>query len=345
MRSFSISVVIANLNQKEMLRECLTSLELQTYKDFEIIVVDNGSTDDSVPMVLEEFIQSRRLHGQVISNTVNKGFCEANNQGFAASRTPFVALLNNDAAAHPQWLEHLMSVFDDPQVGMAACKILVYEDHSRIDKVGHLIYMDGQPRGRGSGEIDHGQYDEIEEVAWPDGCAAIYRREIIDTVGGFDEDFFAYVDDADLGLRARIAGWNCLYVPKAEVYHRRGTTLGVASVRRLALIERNRVLLAAKLYPWHVLLLNPYYYFLRLLSGVWAAVRGKGETAKFVGVSGKLRLVWAMLEGDLRAIPLLPRMFAKRKEIEKFRKLTPSEIRQLLQRFRISLRTLNEKSN
>ena len=90
---------------------------------------------------------------------------------------------------------------------MAASKVLVWQDPTIIDKAGHLIYPDGQNRGRGSGEIDRGQYDQIEEVLWPDGCAAMYRKAMLDEIGGFDEDFFAYADDAELGLRARIAGW------------------------------------------------------------------------------------------------------------------------------------------
>ena len=133
-------------------------------------------------------------------------------------------MLNNDAEAEPGWLAALASAFEGrPDVGMAASKILVYEDPRRIDKVGHLIYPDGQNRGRGTGELDEGQYDRVEEVLWPDGCAAMYRRAMLDEIGGFDEDFFAYADDAELGLRARIAGWKCLYIPQRR---------GAASSRR-----------------------------------------------------------------------------------------------------------------
>ena len=99
---------------------------------------------------------------------------------------------------------------------MAASKILVYEDPRRIDKAGHLIYPDGQNRGRGTGEFDTGQYDQVEEALWPDGCAAMYRRAMLDQIGGFDEDFFAYGDDAELGLRGRIAGWKCLVRSHAQ---------------------------------------------------------------------------------------------------------------------------------
>src|SRR5581483_2170517 len=158
-------------------------------------------------------------------------------------------------------------------------KILVYEDPQRIDKAGHLIYPDGQNRGRGSGARDQGQFDCLEEALWPDGCAAMYRKSMLQQIGAFDEDFFAYGDDAELGLRARIAGWRCLYVPEAVVRHHRGSTFVLGSARHLVLIERNRVLLAAKLVPWRLLWLNPFYYAARLISGAWAANQGAGEAA------------------------------------------------------------------
>ena len=127
---------------------------------------------------------------------------------------------------------------------------MVWEDPRIIDKAGHLIYPDGQNRGRGTGQLDRGQYDQEEEILWPDGCAALYAREMVDEIGGFDEDLSAYGDDADLGLRARIAGWKCIYVPSAVVRHHRGSTLGVLAPKRIKLIERNRVLLAAGTVPW-----------------------------------------------------------------------------------------------
>ncbi len=227
---------------------------------------------------------------------------------------------------------------------MAASKILVYEDPRRIDKAGHLIYLDGQNRGRGSGELDQGQFDRREEILWPDGCAAMYRREALDEIGGFDEDLFAYADDAELGLRARIAGWRCLYVPEAVVRHHRGSTLGVGSPERLRLIERNRVLLAAKLFPWSLLWLNGVFYFARIGAGLVAAARNRGEVRRFPGVCGKLRAALAMLTGDLEALRMLPRFLRKRREVEKYRKLSPKEVKRLLLRHRISLKELSEQA-
>lgn len=336
----NISVIIVNHNRKDLLRNCLHSLLQQHGIAFEIVVVDNGSQDGSAEMIKREF-PGCSIPIQVIRNEDNRGFCAANNQGIAKARGEFLALLNNDAEAEPGWLATLRQAFQQPDVGMAASKILVYDDPSRIDKVGHVIYLDGQNRGRGFGETDHGQYDRIEEVLWPDGCAAMYRRAMIEEIGGFDEDFFAYADDAELGLRARIAGWRCLYMPGAVVRHHRGATLGKQSLWRMELIERNRVLLAAKLFPWSLLWLNGVFYAIRLLAGAWATMTGQGEISNFPGLRKKLQVAMAMLRADYRAIGMLPRMLRKRKHI--LRRITTRQLRILLCNNSIPLRQLSRK--
>ena len=326
-------MVIVNWNQRAFLRACLTSLARQTGVDFETIVVDNGSRDGSAELAEAEF------GAQVIRNPGNRGFCAANNQGIAAARGDFVALLNNDAEAEPGWLAALLRACTrSPEIGMAASKVLVWEDPRRIDKVGHLIYPDGQNRGRGSGALDTGQYGREEEVLWPDGCAAMYRKEMLDRIGGFDEDFFAYGDDAELGLRARIAGWKCIYTPEAVVRHHRGSTLGKDSAWRLELIERNRLLLAFKLFPWSLLWLNPFYFAARVFAGYSAARRGAGDTAYFPGASGKWKMAKAFVKGDLGALRLLPRMLRKRTAVRRLRRLSAGEVRRLILAHRLSLK-------
>ena len=333
---------MVNWNRRDLLRACLESLARQSYPNLEVLLVDNGSEDESVEMARTEF--GARLRLRILSNRENTGFCAANNQGFRAARTDLIALLNNDAEADPRWVEELTGAFRDKRIGMAASKILVHEDPTRIDKVGHLIYLDGQNRGRGSGEKDRGQYDREEEALWPDGCAAMYRREMLDEIGGFDEEFFAYADDAELGLRARIAGWGCLYVPTAVVRHHRGSTLGLLSSRRLELIERNRILLVAKLFPWSLLWLNGAFWLARMVAGIWAAAAGKGEVGRFPGLAGKLRVARSLIRGALSALPLLPSMLRKRRALKRIRKLSPSEVRRLLLRYRISLKELSEQA-
>jgi GT2 family glycosyltransferase len=248
-------------------------------------------------------------------------------------------LLNNDAEAEPGWLAALhRACTRAPEIGMAASKVLVWEDPKRIDKAGHLIFPDGQNKGRGSGALDAGQFDREEEVLWPDGCAAMYRKSMLDQIGGFDEDFFAYGDDAELGLRARIAGWKCMYAPQAVVRHHRGATLGKDSTRRLELIERNRLLLALKLFPWSLLWLNPFYFLMRVAAGYSAARRGEGDTVHFPGMGGKWRMAAALLRGDLGALRLAPRMLRKRAAIRRIRNLAPREVRSLILANRLSLR-------
>lgn len=340
MASPSISVVVVNWNRGDLLRACLQSLMKQMKVQFQLIVVDNGSSDGSAERVASEFPAAA-----LIRNHANLGFCRANNQGFRAATGELVALLNNDAEAEPDFLWELSRVFEGrPSVGMAAAKILTYTDPRRIDKAGHLIWPDGQNRGRGTGAWDIGQFDREEEVLWPDGCAAMYRRSMLNQIGGFDEDFFAYADDAELGLRARILGWKCIYNPRAVVRHHRGSTMGVASAQRVALIERNRVLLATKLFPWSLLWLNGFYYLQRLSAGAAAAAAGQGEMALFPGLVGKLRLAGALLWGDLQALPLIPKMLRKRAGILGKRKLSARETRGLILAHRISLKELSTQA-
>ncbi len=332
----AVSVIVVNWNRRELLRACLLSLRAQTFGDFEVIVVDNGSEDGSPAMVLAGFPEV-----VLIRNAENRGFCAGNNQGIRQARGQYVALLNNDAEAEPRWLEELLAgLRAAPDAGMCASKILFYEDRRVIDKVGHLIYPDGQNRGRGCGEPDRGQYEQPEEVLLPDGCAALYDRRVFESAGLFDEDFFAYGDDAELGLRARLAGWRCMYVPTAVVYHHHSSTLGRFSERRLVLVERNRVWLAWKLFPWRLLALNPFYSAVRLGANALAAARGRGEAGHFASERGWWPLTRCLLRAYAEALAGLPAVWRKRRQVRRSRKLSDREFLALLRRFRISAREL-----
>ena len=323
---------MVNWNRRDLLRACLSSLCRQTGVAFEVIVVDNGSSDGSADMAERDF------GCRVIRNAENRGFCAANNQGIRAASGDFIALLNNDAEAEPDWLPALRrACASGPDIGMAASKILVWEDPRIIDKAGHLMFPDGQNRGRGSGAWDRGQFDREEEVLWPDGCAAMYRRAMLDEIGGFDEDFFAYGDDAELGLRARIAGWRCLYTHRAVVRHHRGSTLGKGSAKRLELIERNRLLLALKLFPATLLWLNPVYFAMRLAAGLLVPQKGARDTAYFPGVKGKWTIVRALWRGQVEGFKLAPRMLRKRAEVRSIRRLSSRDIRRLIFAHRLPL--------
>ncbi|MEO8028265.1 MAG: glycosyltransferase family 2 protein [Bryobacteraceae bacterium] len=340
-----IAVVVANWNRRDLLAACLHSLAAQTLRPAEIAVVDNGSDDGSLDMLegLAASPEFARIPLRIIKNHENRGFCAANNQGIQATTAEFVALLNNDAEAEPGWLAALSKVFDgQPAVGMAASKILVWEDPTIIDKVGHVMYPDGQNRGRGHGVKDIGQYNRIEEVLWPDGCAAMYRRAMLDEIGHFDEDLFAYADDADLGLRARWAGWSCLYSPHAVVRHHRGSTLGLQSAWRVELIERNRVLLVVKLFPWSLIWRNAAYLIARIAAGMVASMRNRGEMSRFPGIAGKARIAWALIKADCSAMVRIPATLRKRRQFRP-RRLSPLQIHRILMRHRISLKEISEQ--
>ena len=337
-----ISVIIVNWNRKALLEACLRSLRAQQFQDFEVIVVDNGSTDGSLSLLAEDEWRDIRC----ITNEINLGFCAANNQGIAAARGPLIALLNNDAEADPGWLAALAdAAAREPGYAMFASKIVSHDDPSVIDKVGHLIYPDGQNRGRGTGERDRGQYDRVEEVAWPDGCAALYRKSMLDEIGGFDEDFFAYADDAELGLRARIAGFRALAVPSALVRHRLGSTLGRYSPERIFLIERNRLWLVFKLYPGRLWPLVPFFYLLRTLASAGSAARGKGDAAEAGRSLGGWGLLKCLIRAHAAAFAGLPRMWRKRRNLRHLRKLSASETAAFLERNRIPLADLVSRSS
>lgn len=341
----AVSVVVVNWNRRDFLLGCLRSLAEQSGSpEFEVILVDNGSIDGSVESSVS-YARSVNLPLSVIRNATNLGFCAANNQGISAARGEWVALLNNDAEANPEWLSAMIrAAHGRSEVGMVACKIVVFEEPRRIDKVGHVIWLDGQNRGRGTGEWDTGQYDREQEVLWPDGCAALYRKTMLDSIGGFDEDLFAYGDDAELGLRARIAGWSCIYTPSAVVRHRRGSTLGLLSSRRIELIERNRVLLAVRHFPVSLLCLNPLYFGIRLCAGVVASFRGRGEAGRFSG-GERGRLAAALLRGLAQGLAHAPRTWRKRRQSTAPSVLSAGEVRHLLTTHSISLRELSEGAN
>lgn len=248
-----VSIVIVNWNGLPHVREAVLSACAQSYPDTELVVVDNGSSDGSREWLKANLSGNCRL----IALDHNSGFAAGVNHGIRAARGVFVALLNNDASAAADWVSQLVSATSDPQVGMVASKIVFYDRRTVIDKAGHLFYPDGLNRGRGAGEQDRGQFDHPCDVFFPDGCAALYRTAMLHDVGLFDERFFAYGDDADLGLRARWRGWTCAYAPKALVYHRHSTSLGKYSARKAFLVERNRLWVAVKVLPAPLLICSP----------------------------------------------------------------------------------------
>jgi GT2 family glycosyltransferase len=245
-----VSVIIPNWNGRHHLSRCLPSLWAQTYRDFEVIVVDNGSTDDSVTWLAQKYPDVR-----VLRNPHNVGFAAANNQAIRATDSPNVVTLNNDTEPAKEWLAELvMAVESDVTVGMVASQVLLAHAPGVIDSAGIEVDWSGTAwqRRRGEPADDDGA---PEEVFGPCAGAALYRRAMLDEIGLFDEDFFAYYEDVDLAWRARNAGWRCLYAPRARVCHAHSATGRQDPSRKRYLIGRNKVWTLVKNYPWPDVLL------------------------------------------------------------------------------------------
>ncbi|MBX6772840.1 MAG: glycosyltransferase family 2 protein [Chloroflexi bacterium] len=332
-----VSVVVVNWNGAPYLAECLASLRAQTLRaEMEVILVDNGSTDGSAEAAVREGLLAR-----LIRNETNRGFAAACNQGIRASRGDYIALLNNDAVADPAWLAELVRAMEaDPRIGSCAAKVLSYDARGVIDCVGHVVFADGLTRGRGRGQQDAGQFDRLEEVFCPSGSAALLRRAMLEDVGLFDEAFFAYCEDADLGFRARLRGWRCVYVPTAVAYHRFSASSGPFSAFKAFQVERNRLWLACKNLPAPLLLASPLHTMRRYAWQGYGALAGRGASGRFARERARGRLLWILAAAYLAALAGLPRVARQRAVIQARRTASTAEIRQALRAFGVSAREI-----
>lgn len=335
-----VSIIVLNWNGLGYVEECVDSLLGQTWRDFELIVVDNGSTDGSLE-VLRKKLPGKAL---LIESGRNLGYAAGNNLGIAQSSAEWIALFNNDAVADRFWLQRLMEAVDIDRekkrgrVGMAASKVLFYDRRDVIDNTGHLIYPDGLNRGRGRLERDRGQYDGYAEALFPSGCAGLYRRDMLDEVGLLDEDFFAYGEDADLGLRGRLLGWKCIFAPQARVYHRYSAGAGAYSKLKAYHVERNRVWVMVKTFPLSMVVASPFYTILRYIYQSFGALSGIGAAGEFTRVEGRWSLLGVLIRALVDAVRGLGKMMGKRTELREKSRLSDNEMARLLEIHRISLK-------
>jgi len=245
-----ISVVVVNYNGKKFLDGCLSSLDRQTCRDFEVILVDNGSSDGSAAYVRERYPSLI-----LVETTKNLGFAGGTNAGIRVARGEFIFTLNNDTIADPHLLEEIVRpMISDSHVGVCGAKMVFFD--GRINSTAICISRSGAAWDRGGGEPDHGQYDVIEEVFGSCAGAALYRRSMLDEIGLFDEDFFLFMEDVDLAFRARLSGWKCMYVPTARVVHFHGGTAGFRSDLSIYYGNRNLLWYVVKNFPSRTLLLS-----------------------------------------------------------------------------------------
>jgi len=311
----------------------MESLRRQTRRDFDVIVVDNSGQglvrrNQSAP------------GATVIENRQNAGFGRAINQGLRVSTAPYLATLNDDAVAHPRWIEALLSAMERrPDVGMCASQVRLFGEH-RLDSAGMLMAYDGSSKQRGQGRPPE-DFSVLEEVLMPSGSAALYRRAMLDGIGGFDEDFFLYCEDTDLGLRARWAGWKCLYVPDAIVDHHYSHSAGAASPLKAYYVERNRLFVLAKNFPARMLLTAPFVAVGRYLWHARYLLEGRGSAARFraEGNAGP-RMAWYVLRAHLALLQHAPRLRRQRREIRSRARITRTIFQRLVRSHSISSRRL-----
>ena len=243
-----ISIVIPNYNGKHFLEGCLSSIAAQTYHDFETILVDNASRDGSASFVRERFPWVL-----IVENPLNLGFAGGTNSGIRQAKGQYILTLNNDTRLEPDFLEQVkIAIESESMVGVVAPKMLLMD--GRINSTGMCISRSGAAWNRGMFENDCGQYNAPEPVVGACAGAALYRREVFDDIGLFDEDFFLYHEDVDLSFRAFLAGWNCLYWPSAVVWHENSGTLDYGSDLCIYYVNRNILWFVAKSYPSWLLL-------------------------------------------------------------------------------------------
>ena len=287
-----VAVVVPNWNGRRWLPGLLDSLAAQTRAPDEVVVVDNGSTDGSLELLAERGVRTIAL-GR------NTGFAAAANRGIEAVDADLVALVNTDVELDPSWIEQTrVRLLEDAEVGSVATKMVLMDDPSIIDDAGDELRRDGVAHQRGHGRRDDGRFDAPGEAFSACAGAALYRRAAVLGVGGFDERLFSYLEDVDLGLRLRLAGWECVYEPALARHARHGSS-GQLERSVDAWVARNTLLLVAKAFPlrW----VGPVAY--RQLSWIAEAAR-EGRLGEH-------------LRGLAMALPALPATLRERRRLRR----------------------------
>jgi len=305
-----VSVVIPNWNGAHWLEICLESLGAQTFRDFQVYVVDNGSTDNSV-----ELLKTGYPDVTVVENSENLGFAGGINAGFAVARGELIIALNNDVETDPHWLEVIVNVMDaNPDVGMAASQLMDFTNRDIVDSLGDGFFPFGLSFKAWSGKLYPEAGLPIREIQSPCAAASVYRAELLQNVGYFDEDFFAYMEDIDLGLRAQSAGYKCIFIPGAKVFHiGSATSGGTASAFSIRKTVRNTYQVILKNVP---ILLLPIYLTLTVAMHLTVLIFSLVPGAPAWMAENRR----AMLQGLADAVREAPNSLNKRKSFGKDRK-------------------------
>jgi GT2 family glycosyltransferase len=338
-----VSVIVVTLNGISLLRQCLLSLGKQDYPSLEVIVVDNGSTQDIKGMLDKEFPSVRQIRLKK-----NIGFAGGTNTGIRASAGKYIAMINNDAAASPQWISAMVNTAEaDPAVGAVGSIVIDGNNPSVLDSCGVGIALDGMSRQNMIGcPIPH--FPAPVEVLAVSGCACLLRRSAIEQTGIFDERFFAYCEDTDLCLRLQRACWKIVVAPEANVTHYYSRTAGPFSLQKIFWLERNHYWVAFKNFPKRLLPLVPFVSAWRCVILAYAAIRRIGPSRPVIADRGPLALAAVLLAAQFVAAACLPIMLWRRLTIRPPCRLSGTKMCRLLFKYRISvydIMTANASNN
>ncbi|CAN7592978.1 glycosyltransferase family 2 protein [Rhizobium sp. LjRoot254] len=315
-----VSIIIPNWNGAHLLPGCLNSLRRQTFSDFIVYVVDNGSADNSLDLLASSYPEV-----SVLAHTSNLGFSAAINTGIAADDSVYVVALNNDTEIDIDWLAALVDAMDQyPEAGLATSRILDFKDRNIIDTIGDGYSLTGLSFKIGSRCRNEVVETQPFDVFGASACAAIYRRRMIEEIGVFDVDFFAYMEDVDLSIRARLAGYRCLSVPDAVVYHMgSASTGGTASAFSVRLTVKNIIAVIIKDVPSSLL---P-----RVIATAAATQVGALFQCLFLKRHPWLRKnLKAYGQGLVEALRQTPLMLRKRREVQRYRRISASDLKRLV---------------
>lgn len=332
------AVIIANWNGKKYLKDCLDSLRAQSYKDFRVILIDNGSEDGSVDFL-------KKNYPEVILKEINRniGFAAGYNLGFRLAlkdeNIKWVIALNNDTKLDEYYLEEMVNCAKrHPDAGSIQPRMLNFFEPDRIDCAGITIAKDGTAHNRGFGEKDGGQFEEVKEIFGANAAAALFDRGALEKIkqpieNFFDRDFFAFYEDVDLAWRMRLLGYKSYFCPSAKVFHIHSATAGKASSFKAYHLHRNYFFAVIKNYPLCLLLKTFFFRFFEYMRLVYNAVSGKKREREYMEGAGKNKVAKIILRAWLDVVKNFPKLMKKRRVIHKSRKASNSEVKKWMRMF------------
>jgi GT2 family glycosyltransferase len=304
----TVSLIILNWNGEKFLTRCLEAVSAQTFLDYEVLVVDNGSTDASM-----EYFEERWKHFKALRLDENMGFARGNNNGAQHASGRWLAFLNNDAFPEPEWLANLVNAADKHGRYSFVSSLMIEADNPNlIQDSGDIYHISGLAWPRDNNHSLKQALLESCEVFSASAAAALYEREAFLEAGGFSEHFSSHFEDVDLGFRLRLRGYRCLFAPDAVVHHLGSASYGRESDRTVYQVQRNLVWCYFVNMPgWLFWKYLPAHFLANLLMLVYYTLRGQGKVA---------------LKAKRDAVRGLPRMMEKRRIIQSQRKATLEEI-------------------